>query len=272
MSTFFDKYIYRRKQISSLLCVGLDPDPKQLPQDYNTSDIIQACKEFLHDIIRTTCSYALAYKANCAFFEALGPEKGMRLFAEVLKIVRQEAPQALFIADAKRGDVPHSAAAYAKAFFEDLGCDALTVNPYMGLDCIEAFSSYSEKAVMVLCCTSNPGASYFQASGEPPLYLRVAEALAKQNEKSGNLWLVVGATQEAQLLKQIRKQAPKIPVLIPGVGAQGGSLSQCLEFLGRDVLINAGRSILYASPTRKGLPAIVQKECQKLQAQMQPYL
>ena len=271
MSTFFEKYIQRKKKISSLLCVGLDPDPSKIPQGYDTGDIIQACREFLRDIVCATRQYTLAYKANCAFFEGLGSQ-GMPLFAEVLKIVRQEAPGALFIADAKRGDVPHSAAAYARAFFEELLCDAVTVNPYMGLDCLEAFWSYPEKATMVLCYTSNPGASYFQSLGDPPLYLKVASALARQNEKSRNLWLVVGATQEPQVLEQIRKKAPEVPLLIPGVGSQGGNLTQCLEFLGNNVLINAGRSILYASPTRAELPALVQKECQNLQAKMRPHL
>ena len=271
MSSFFEKYIQRRKQISSVLCVGLDPDPSQIPSGYDISDIIQASREFLQDIICATRKYALAYKANCAFFEALGVQ-GMLLFSEIIKLVRQEARGALFIADAKRGDVPHSAAAYAKAFFEELDCDALTLNPYMGLDCLSAFWSYSEKATMVLCYTSNPGASFFQTLGDPPLYLKVAASLAKQNESSGNLWLVVGASHEPQVLAQIRKAAPEMPLLVPGVGSQGGNLRQCLESLGNNVLINVGRSILYTSPSRAELPSLVQKECQRLQAKMQPYL
>ena len=267
MSTFFEKYLENRKKKSSLLCVGLDPDPQNIPEGYDRGDIIQACTEFLGDVIRMTRKYALAYKANCAFFEALGPQ-GALLFKEVLEIVRREAPGALFIADAKRGDVPHSATAYAKAFFEELDCDALTVNPYMGLDCIEAFCAYDKKAVMVLCYTSNPGASFFQNLGEPPLYLRVARAVAEQEKHRSKLWLVVGATPKAEILRRIREEAPGIPCLVPGIGQQGGNLSQCLDNLGKDLLINVGRSILYASPKRKNMAALIEKECKSLQLQI----
>ena len=247
MSSFFKKYLLRREKISSFLCVGLDPAPEKIPKGYNASDIIQNCLDFLRDIVRATQQYALAYKANCAFFEALGP-RGATLFTEILQLVHEEAPGALFIADAKRGDVPHSAAAYAKAFFEEWNCDAITLNPYMGLDCIEPFCAYPEKAVMVVCSSSNPGSSFFQNFGAPPLYLKVAAAVAKQNENTSNLWLVVGATQDSQVLREIRKEAPRVPFLVPGVGQQKGDLTQCLDILGQNLLINVGRTILYASP------------------------
>ncbi len=270
MSIFFENYLKRKKEVGSLLCVGLDPLPERLPQGYydQTSDPIGACEEFLGDVIRASRNFAVAYKPNCAFFEALGPA-GMELFARIVRLLRYEAPGALIIADAKRSDIVHSAAAYARSFFEQLDCDALTVNPYMGMDCLEAFISYATKATIVLCHTSNPGAAHFQSQGEPKLYVQVARAVALRNEKSKNLWLVVGATKDVQSTVEIRQAAPRVPFLVPGVGQQKGANSkECIKTMGTNILINVGRSLIYAAKQRQELSEAIHKECQKLKEEM----
>ncbi len=278
MSTFFNTYKKKKEKIQSLLCVGLDPEPRLLPKGYDGYDDqngqngdIASCYTFLEDIIEATAPFCIAYKANCAFFEALGP-KGMEFFYNVIQMVKEKAPDSLFISDAKRGDVEHSAKAYAHAFFGKLNSDAITVNPYIGMDCIEPFLTYKKKATMVLCHTSNRGAHYFQSKGETPLYLEVAKAVAERNRTAKNLWLVVGATQDKKKLNFIREMAPEVPFLIPGVGRQGGDLKKCLDAVGNNVLINVGRSLLYSAKKRENVFSEVQKECETLLASFQTYL
>lgn len=273
MSSFFEKYTQRKKKLASVLCLGLDPDPKQIPDFYHrtNSNITQVCQNFIKDIILATREYTIAYKINCAFFEAMGLE-GMQLFSEIIKIVRLNAPGALCIVDAKRGDVPHSAAAYAKAYFQSFACDAVTVNPYLGLDCLAPFWEYPQHASMVLCRTSNHGASQFQNIGDPPLYLQIADAINKENQIRKNLWLVVGATNNPEILKQIKTTAPLTPFLVPGVGKQGGDLEQCLELLGTDVLINVGRTILYCTNKGEDIVPMAQEICEQIVLQMRKFI
>lgn len=265
VSSFYQKYLKRKKKLLSVLCVGLDPDPRLIPSGFGSqSQVFPRCKSFLRCVIQATSSFTVAYKLNCAFYEALGP-KGFQLFADILSIIREEDPECLVIADAKRGDVSHSSAAYARAFFQEMGCDAITLNPYMGMQALEPFWSYGKsKACILLCNTSNPDSSQFQGYGEPPLYLEVARQASKLNRKSGNIWLVVGATRSPKEIALIRENAPELPFLMPGAGAQGGDWESCLEAAGEKVLIHAGRSILYGSTHAKNTSDFAQKQCRSL--------
>jgi len=242
---FAEKLLQASRRNNSLLCLGLDPDPELMPE----TGII----EFNRAIIDSTSDLVCAYKPNLAFYEALG-DAGLAALQETLKHVPDSIP---VIGDAKRGDVGHTARAYARALFEVLGFDAVTVNPYLGHDCVEPFALYADKAVFVLCRTSNPGAGDFQdarcsigqGSQQQPLYLLVASK-AKEWNKRNNIGLVVGATYP-QELKEIRRICPQMHLLIPGIGAQGGDLEQAVlhgtDGRGQKAIFSSSRQILYAS-------------------------
>jgi len=228
----------------SLVCVGLDTDPKRMPEGISVSDFNKA-------IIEATSDLVCAYKPNLAFYEALGDE-GWEALKQTLQHIPAEIP---VIADAKRGDIGNTATAYAKALFDIYGFDASTVNPYLGFDAVEPFLSYQDKGVIILCRTSNPGASDFQdllcqyGDGYRPLYEIVALKASTWNTH-GNIGLVIGATYPEEL-DTIRQQHPDLPLLVPGVGAQGGDLAQAVHYgidaSGRGMIINSSRQILYAS-------------------------
>ncbi len=274
MSSFYERYDAVRRDRESLLCVGLDPDPDKLPPGYDSGDIIENLRAFLGDIISSTAPYAVAYKPNLAFYEVLG-SRGMALFEDVITMIREAASHALIIADAKRGDIGNTASFYAKAFFETYNCDAITLSPYMGLDSLAPFlaDAYADRAVVVLCHTSNPGAPELQDAGEPPLYLRIATKAQERFRTTGrrDFWLVVGATRDAGSIATIRKTAPNVPFLVPGVGAQGGNPHAVLRAAGRDVLINAGRALLYAAPHRQDVPASAEREARSMLEYMREY-
>ena len=243
--TFVEKLRAAADQNRSLLCVGLDPDPKQLPVSLAGRD--NPTLYFLQHIIDATADLACAYKPNFAFFGSLG-EGGW----PTLKATLAHIPPAIpVIIDAKVGDIGNTAEHYAQMFFEVLGADALTVNPYMGSDAVAPFLAYREKGVFLLCLTSNKGAADFeqQELADGPLYLRVARKACEWNS-AGNCGLVVGATQ-AGAFAQLRQLAPAMPFLVPGVGAQGGDLEAVIrsgaDSEGGGLLINASRAILYAS-------------------------
>ena len=231
---------------NSLLCVGLDPDieliPKFLLQD---SDPLFT---FLKEIIEVTRDVAVAYKPNIAFYETLGIS-GWRLLEKVLEIIPSDV---LLIADAKRADIGNSSRKYAELFFHNYKFDAVTVSPYLGQDSIIPFMDFEDRGVFVLCLTSNKGSLDFQYLNidAEPLYLKIARRVTEWNLRSGNCGLVVGATHPEDL-GSIRDAAPGLPFLIPGIGAQGGNLKIAVQFGtnpdGDCALINAGRSILYAS-------------------------
>ncbi len=230
---------------NSMLCVGLDLDRKKMPPEYTTS--IKGMYDFAVKIIDATSDIVAAYKPNLAFFEELGAEG----FSLLQKIIKRIPEGNIVIADAKRGDIGNTAAHYASAIFEHLKADWVTLNPYMGYDSIRPFLDYTGKGAFILCLTSNPGSRDFQFLHvlNKPVYMYVAEKVAYWN-KEGNLGLVAGATH-AEHLAGIRQTAGDIPILIPGVGAQGGSLEEAAK-LGTDnfkkpALINVSRSILYAS-------------------------
>ena len=229
-----------RKQ-NSLVCVGLDPDPLKIPNDI---DVLTFCTE----IIKATSPYACAFKPNLAFFEALGVE-GFSVLKEVLKAVPSDL---ITIADAKRADIGNTASAYAKSIFDELGFDAVTLNPYMGHDSIEPFTRYDNKGLFILCRTSNTGATDFQQlrlSDGRYLYEAVATKVNEWNTDK-NMGLVVGATAPSEL-SIIRAMCPDLPFLIPGVGAQGASVAQTVSNAinkeGLGVIINSSRQIIYAS-------------------------
>ena len=229
----------------SMLCVGLDLDPKRLPKEYG--ETISGMARFALRVIEATSDIVAAYKPNFAFYEALGPE-GMSL----LKLICDRIPDdTIIILDGKRGDIGNSGEFYARACFEIYGADWVTVHPYMGYDSLRPFLSYRDRGAFILCLTSNPGARDFQRleAYNKPLYLHVARKVASWDKES-NCGLVVGATYPEQLA-DIREAAEEMPLLIPGVGAQGGDLEKAVrngtaEFR-KPALINVSRSVLYAS-------------------------
>ncbi len=229
----------------SMLCVGLDLDPARLPQ--GCDDSIKGLCSFALNIIEATSDIVVAYKPNIAFYEALGPE-GLSL----LKLITSRIPEDItIILDAKRGDIGNTGDFYAKACYEIYNADWVTLSPYMGFDSIRPFINYTDKGVFVLCLTSNAGASDFQRldyNGKP-LYLHVAEKTASWN-KDSNCGLVVGATHPEQMI-EIRTAAQDMPILIPGVGAQGGDLEKAVtggtKNYTKPAIINVSRSVLYAS-------------------------
>ncbi len=231
----------------SLVCVGLDPDPSLMP----TEDVFA----FNRALVNATHDLVCAYKPNFAFYEALGLP-GLRALEQTIGHIRDEAPQVLLIADAKRGDIGNTAAAYARALFDVWGFDAATVNPYLGGDAVSPFLDYRDKGTFVLCRTSNPGAGDFQdlvvsdnASGGGPLFQQVA-LRALEWDRYGNLGLVVGATYPREL-EEVRTLCPNMPFLVPGIGSQGGDLEQSVRYgttaSGRRAIANSSRGIIYAS-------------------------
>ncbi|MCU0641090.1 MAG: orotidine-5'-phosphate decarboxylase [Candidatus Margulisbacteria bacterium] len=226
----------------SSLCVGLDVDLSQLPAKYLSSD--DPILTFNMAVIEATADLVCAYKPNAAFYEMYGLYGISSLIRTIDYIhTRTKVP---VILDAKRGDVGHSSAAYAKAAFDSFKADAVTVNPYMGHDSVKPFLDYRDKGVFVLCLTSNAGSKDFEsAGGQEPLYLSVAKHVKEWNHY-GNCGLVVGATKPEEL-KEITKITGDLPVLIPGVGAQGGSLEAAVRDGGKRPIINASRSIIYAA-------------------------
>ncbi|MBI67285.1 MAG: orotidine-5'-phosphate decarboxylase [Chloroflexi bacterium] len=243
-----DKFINRLEGISrlnkSLLCVGLDPWLPSMP--------IKDIAEFNKEIIQATSDLVCAYKPQFAFFEAEGLQ-GLRALEKTLNAIPSGIP---VILDVKRGDLGNTSVAYAKAAFEVWGADAVTVSPYMGLDSIQPFIDYSDKGIFILIRTSNPGGADFQELSVTdadltarPLYEHIAHKANSWNT-SDNLGLVVGATNPAEL-KKIRGICDTLPILIPGIGAQGGDLKSSVNYgvdsNGRRAIINASRSIIFAS-------------------------
>lgn len=255
METFFSLLARRVQESDSLLCVGLDPHPTDLP-----SLTAEAARAFCLRLIEATAPYAAAFKPNVAFFEVFGAEGWMAL-KDVIDAIHAQAERLNspipVILDAKRGDIASTAEAYARAAFETLGADALTVNPYLGHDAVEPFLRNPCKGVFLLCKTSNPGAGDLQdlmvddgqSTVHRPrpvaLYEHVAY-LAQQWNVADNLGLVVGATHP-EALARIRLVAPDLWFLVPGVGAQGGDLETALRLGlradGKGLLINVSRGI-----------------------------
>jgi orotidine-5'-phosphate decarboxylase len=237
---FVEKLLSASRRNKSLICIGLDPDEKLMPK-INLLDFNKA-------IIDATADLVCAYKPNIAFYEAQGIV-GLQALLETVKYVPDMIP---IIGDGKRGDIGNTARAYARALFENFGFDAATVNPYLGYDSIEPFLEYTDKGIFILCRTSNPGATDFQDLADTegtPLYQVVARK-AKEWDRHSNIGLVVGATYPDEL-RIIRQLCPEMPLLIPGIGAQGGDLASAMkngiDARGEKAIISVSRQILYAS-------------------------
>jgi len=267
---FIEKLLTVSRKNRSLLCVGLDPDPKLMPE--------VGVFEFNREIIDATLDLVCAYKPNLAFYEALGIE-GLRALEKTLAHVPKYIP---VIGDAKRGDIASSSEAYARALFETFGFDAATVNPYLGYDSIAPFIAYADKGVFILCKTSNAGSADFQellytepdaASGARPVFELVAQKAQRWNTRR-NVGLVIGATYPEQL-KRIRELCPEFPLLIPGIGAQGGDLATVVKYgvdaNGEKAIINCSRQIIYASKGNDFAQA-ARREALRLRDQINQYL
>lgn len=255
----------------SFLCVGLDVDLDKVPEHIKTMS--DPLFEFSKAIIDATAAFAVAYKPNIAFFETYGPE-GMTSLKKVMDYLNEHHPEIFTIADAKRGDIGNTATRYAKAYYETYNFDSITVAPYMGKDSVEPFLNFDEKYAIVLALTSNAGSSDFQMQevGGQMLYEKVIQT-SKDWKGSERLMYVVGATK-ASALNTIRALIPNSFLLIPGVGAQGGSLKAVAENgLSKDVglLVNSSRGIIYSSQG-KDFAAAATSAAQDLQTQMQAIL
>ncbi|WP_413998946.1 orotidine-5'-phosphate decarboxylase [Flavobacterium sp. W1B] len=231
----------------SFLCVGLDVDLTKIPS--HLLELEDPIFEFNKAIIDATHDLAVSYKPNTAFFEAYGI-KGWMSLQKTINYINENYPEIFTIADAKRGDIGNTSSMYAKAFFEDLNFDSVTVAPYMGKDSVEPFLAFENKHTIMLALTSNEGAFDFQTLNVDgkELYKRVLET-SKTWKNSKNLMYVVGATK-AEYFTEIRKIVPDSFLLVPGVGAQGGSLSEVCKYgmnANVGLLINSSRGIIYAS-------------------------
>jgi orotidine-5'-phosphate decarboxylase len=246
MQSFAARLAHAHAISGSLVCVGLDPDLARLPAD------LAHKSEPLFDISRrvvdATWDLAAAYKPQIAFYSAVGAEAQL---AASIRYIRERAPHALVILDAKRCDIGNTAEAYAREAFDRYGADAVTINPYMGEDSVLPFLSRADRGAILLCRTSNPGARDFQdlIVDGLPLYRRVAAYAATRWNQNRNLMLVVGATWPNEM-SALRAAHPELPFLVPGIGAQGGDLNATLaaglNAHGTGLLINSARAIMYA--------------------------
>lgn len=251
----------------SFLCIGLDVDLTKIPQHLLALE--DPIFEFNKAIIDATHQQCVAYKPNTAFYEAYGL-KGWQALGKTINYLNKNYPEIFTIADAKRGDIGNTSRMYAKAFFEDLGFDSVTVAPYMGKDSVEPFLEFNDKHTILLALTSNEGAFDFQTKTveHTELYKQVL-ITSKTWKNSQNLMYVVGATK-AEYLTDIRKIIPDNFLLVPGVGAQGGSLEEVCKYgMTQNVglLINSSRSIIYAS-NKADFANAAQLKAQELQQQM----
>ncbi len=258
------------KQKRSFLCVGLDPDLSKMPASLG-GDLLA----FNKAIIDATAQHAIAFKPNLAFYEVQGV-KGYKAFEDTVAYIRANYPDVMIIADAKRGDIGNTSKMYAKSFFETLNVDALTVAPYMGEDSVTPFLGYPDKWVALLALTSNKGSHDFQhiaaADGGDELF----EAVIKKSQQWGdasNMMYVTGATQ-APLFTRIRLLAPSHFLLVPGVGAQGGSLEQVAKYgFNSDcgLIVNSSRGIIHAS-SADDFAQVAGQKAAEMHAQMQKLL
>src|SRR5262245_47360521 len=244
---FLDRLLDAGRRNQSLLCVGLDPDPQRIPAALQAApDPVYA---FCAAIVEATADLVCAFKPNIAFFEALGPS-GIETLRQLIATMPRDVP---VILDAKRGDVGSTAAAYATAIFDQLGADAVTLSPYLGGDALAPFLAYSDRGCFILCKTSNPGSADIQdltLTSGARIYEEVAQRTRDEWTANGNAGLVVGATYP-EVLRRIRELCPDLPLLVPGVGAQGGELAAAaraaVDAHSERAIVNVSRSILYAA-------------------------
>jgi orotidine-5'-phosphate decarboxylase len=239
---------YERRAAQSQFCVGLDPVLERIPAQFQQAD--SPIFAFNRWIIEQTHEYVCAYKPNIAFYEAEG-ENGMRALRQTIQYLQATHPEILIIVDAKRGDMNSTSAAYAHALFDDLGADAVTLHPYLGGQSLLPFLERTDKACIIVCRTSNPGAGDFQdldVAGRP-LWQHIAQKVYDDWNGNGNCMLVMGATYPVDLAA-VREIVGDMPLLVPGIGAQGGDLAQALQNgltqAGSGLIISASRSVIYA--------------------------
>lgn len=242
------------QQKNSYLCIGLDASPIYWSQEIPSN--IQGLEYFCKSIIEATHEYVIAYKINLAFFEVWGYQ-GLETMSRILEFI----PNEIFtIADAKRSDIGHSASFYAKTFFETYSFDSITINPYMGKDSVDPFLEYKNKIIFLLGLTSNEGADDFQLIGSPPLYEQVIRKSMLWNIHN-NLGFVMGATRP-HAIQTLRNLFPKAPLLIPGIGAQAGDLSQTIRnayYKDAPMIITISRAIIYADTSKHFMQKVKEK-------------
>ena len=260
--------IQQIREKRSFLCVGLDTDARRIP--VHLLDLHDPLFEFNREIIDATAPYCVAYKPNLAFYEAHGLQ-GMEAFKKTVDYIKEKHPHHFIIADAKRGDIGNTAKMYARTFFEEYNVDALTVAPYMGEDSVAPFLEYKDKWVILLALTSNRGSQDFQLlrdeNGER-LFEKVISR-AQQWGTTENLMFVIGATQ-GRMFEDIRRIAPNHFLLVPGVGAQGGSLQEVCQYGMTSecgLLVNSSRGIIYAS-SDENFAEIAGNKARQLQQEM----
>lgn len=266
-----EQLIKQIRDKKSFLCVGLDPDVTKIPK-HIIEDDEDTIYLFNRLIIDATAPYCVAFKPNTAFYEAYGLS-GMESLEKTIKYIKLNYPDHFLIADAKRGDIGNTSTMYAKAFFNRLNADAITIAPYMGSDSVKPFLAFENKWAIVLGLTSNEGSADFQQLklNDKELYLKVIETCASWGTPD-NMMFVVGATK-ATMLGDIRKIIPNHFLLVPGVGAQGGSLEEVTKYgLNQDIglLINASRSIIYAG-NGENFDELAAIEAKKLNDEMKTY-
>ena len=256
----------KRKQ--SFLCVGLDTDIKKIPEHLlKEEDPVFA---FNKAIIDATAPYCIAYKPNLAFYESMGV-KGWIAFEKTVEYIKKNYPDQFIIADAKRGDIGNTSAMYARTFFEELDIDAVTVAPYMGEDSVTPFLTYEKKWVILLALTSNKGSHDFQLTEDKEGERLFEKVLRKSQEWANdqNMMYVVGATQ-GKMFEDIRKIVPEHFLLVPGIGAQGGSLEEACKYGMNSkcgLIVNSSRAIIYADKSEAFAQA-AKNEAEKVQKQM----
>lgn len=260
----------------SFLCVGLDTDLKKMPQHIiaNSATTAEAIFTFNKAIIDATAPYCVAYKPNLAFYECFGIE-GLQAFEQTVNYIKANHPDQFIIADAKRGDIGNTSAMYARTFFEGTQVDALTIAPYMGEDSVTPFLTYPGKWAVLLALTSNKGSHDFQLTADTEgerLFERVLR-VSQQWGTDEQMMYVVGATQ-GKLFEDIRRIAPRHFLLVPGVGAQGGSLEEVCRYGMTprcELLVNSSRGIIYADST-DDFAKVAGEKARELQEQMQQLL
>lgn len=257
------------KEKRSFLCVGLDSDIKKLPACLQGSE--DAIFDFNKAIIDATAPYTVAYKPNLAFYEAFGV-KGWISFEKTVKYIKEKYPEIFIIADAKRGDIGNTSALYARSFFEEMKVDSLTVAPYMGEDSVKPFLAYEDTWVILLALTSNPGSHDFQLTKdeEGTMLFEKVLATSKNWGNENNMMYVVGATQ-GKSFENVRRIVPEHFLLVPGVGAQGGSLEEVCKYgMNKDcgLLVNASRAIIFADSS-ENFATVAAEKARDYQQQME---
>lgn len=271
MARNFQELLRARWDEGKFLCVGLDSDLEKLPESAHKSSNRETIVGFNRAIVDATKDIVCAYKPNSAFYEAHGDE-GWSALRETAQYITEQAPDVPIILDAKRADIGNTNNGYADAIFKHLFMDAVTVHPYLGSEALRPFLDYKEKGIFVLCRTSNPGAGELQdllIDGDP-LYKKVAQLVAQKWNTNGNCGVVVGATYPDEL-KEVRTIIGDMPILIPGVGAQGGDVEKAVkrgkDGRGKGIIITAARSILFASKGNDFAEA-ARKEAEKIDGQI----